>query len=121
MKKIQSILKGTVICADIANIIKFIVNCDTSEELRHTFGDELDNDYDYDNMMVVSERIKKVYNKFREAYYEDAAAYLCAQTSLIGYFSATEELRKKLPDFDIYFKLGISKKDVDEYVRFLGE
>lgn len=112
---------GTQICADIADIIKFFVKCDTVAELRYYFGEELGADFDYDNLLIVVERIKKVYNKFIEDYYEDAAAYLTAQISLIGYSRATDDLKDKLIDFNAYFKLGISKNNVDEYAKFLNE
>ena len=117
----KSLLIGTQICADIAGIIKFFVKCDTVAELRYYFGEELGDDFDYDNLLIVVERIKKVYNKFREEYYEDAAAYITAQISLIGYSRATDDLRDKLIDFKAYFKLGISKNNVDKYAKFLNE
>lgn len=120
-EKIKSLTIGTQICADIAGIIKFFVKCDTVEELRYYFGEELGADYDYDNLFIVVERLKEVYNKFREDYYEDAAAYITAQFSLIGYSDATDDMRDKLIDFNAYFKLGISKNNVDEYAKFLNE
>ena len=117
----KSLLIGTQICADIAGIIKFFVKCDTVAELRYYFGEELGDDFDYDNLLIIAERIKEVYNKFREYYYEDAAAYITAQISLIGYSRATDDLRDKLIDFKAYFKLGISKNNVDKYAKFLNE
>lgn len=120
-EKIKSLLIGTQICADIADIIKIIVKCDTVAELRYYFREELGDDFEYDNLLIVAERIKEVYNKFREDYYEDAAAYITAQISLIGYSDATDDMRDKLIDFNAYFKLGISKNNVDEYAKFLSE
>ncbi len=120
-EKIKSLMIGTQICADIAGIIKFFVKCDTVAELRYYFGEELGADFEYDNLLIVAERIKEVYNKFREDYYEDAAAYITAQISLIGYSDATDDMRDKLIDFNAYFKLGISKNNVDEYAKFLSE
>lgn len=121
MKKNFEKIIGTQICADIADIIKIFVKCDTVEELRYYFGEELGADFDYDNLLIVVERIKKVYNKFREDFYEDSAAYLTAQMSVIAYSRATDDLRDKLIDFNAYFKLGISKNNVDEYAKFLNE
>ena len=112
---------GTQICADIADIIKFFVKCDTVEELRYCFGEELGDDFDYDNLLIAVEHIKKVYNDFREDFYDDSAAYLTAQMLLIAYSRATDDLRDKLIDFNAYFKLGVSKNNVDEYAKFLND
>ena len=120
-KNFEKSMIGTQICADIADIIKFFVKCDTVEELRYYFGEELGADFDYDNLLIMVERIKKVYNDFREDFYEDSAAYLTAQMLLIAYSRATDDLRDKLIDFNAYFKLGISKNNVDEYAKFLNE
>ena len=111
---------GTQICADIADIIKFFVKCDTVEELRYCFGEELGDDFDYDNLLIAVEHIKKVYNDFREDFYDDSAAYLTAQMLLIAYSRATDDLKDKLIDFKAYFKLGVSKNNVDEYAKFLN-
>ena len=120
-KNFEKSMIGTQICADIADIIKFFVKCDTVEELRYYFGEELGADFDYDNLLIAVERIKEVYNDFREDFYDDSAAYLTAQMLLIGYSRATDDLRDKLIDFNAYFKLGISKNNVDEYAKFLNE
>ena len=40
---------------------------------------------------------------------------------LIGYSRATDDLRDKLIDFKAYFKLGISKNNVDEYTKYLND
>ena len=120
-EKSKSLMIGTQICADIADIIKFFVKCDTVEELRDYLGDELGTDFDYDNLLIAVEHIKKVYNDFRKDFYDDSAAYLTAQMSLIAYSRATDDLRDKLIDFKAYFKLGISKNNVDEYAKFLNE
>lgn len=120
-KNFENLLIGTQICADIADIIKFFVKCDTVAELKYYFEEELGADFDYDNLLIAVEHIKKVYNKFKEDYYEDAAAYLTAQIFLIGYSRATDDLKDKLIDFNAYFKLGISKNNVDEYAKFLNE
>ena len=120
-EKSESLLIGTQICADIADIIKFFVKCDTVAELRHYFGEELGDDFNYDSLLIAVERIKKVYNRFREGFYDDSAAYLTAQLSLIAYSRATDDLRDKLIDFNAYFKLGVSKNNVDEYAKFLNE
>lgn len=120
-EKSESLLIGTQICADIADIIKFFAKCDTVAKLKYYFGEELGADFDYDNLLIEVEHIKKVYNKFREDYYEDAAAYLTAQMLLIAYSRATDDLKDKLLAFNAYFKLGISKNNVDEYVKFLNE
>ena len=120
-KNFEKSMIGTQICADIADIIKFFVKCDTVKELRYYFGEELGADFDYDNLLIAVERIKKVYNNFREDFYDDSAAYLTAQMSLIAYSRATDDLRDKLIDFKAYFKLGISKNNVDEYAKFLNE
>ena len=120
-KNFEKSMIGTQICADIANIIKFFVKCDTVEELRYYFGEELGADFDYDNLLIAVEHIKKVYNNFREDFYDDAAAYLTAQMLLIAYSRATDDLRDKLIDFNAYFKLGISKNNVDEYTKFLHD
>ena len=120
-KNFEKSMIGTQICADIADIIKFFVKCDTVEELRYYFEEELGDDFDYDNLLIAVEHIKKVYNNFREDFYDDAAAYLTAQMLLIAYSRATDDLRDKLIDFNAYFKLGISKNNVDEYAKFLNE
>lgn len=120
-KNFENLLIGKQICADIADIIKFFVKCDTVEELRYYFGEELGADFDYDNLLIMVEHIKKVYNDFREDFYDDSAAYLTAQMLLIAYSRATDDLRDKLIDFNAYFKLGISKNNVDEYAKFLNE
>lgn len=120
-KNFEKSMIGTQICADIADIIKFFVKCDTVAELRYYFGEELGNDFDYDNLLIAVEHIKKVYNNFREDFYDDSAAYLTAQMLLIAYSRATDDLRDKLIDFKAYFKLGISKNNVDEYAKFLNE
>ena len=120
-KNFEKSMIGTQICADIADIIKFFVKCDTVKELRYYFGEELGDDFDYDNLLIAVEHIKKVYNNFREDFYDDAAAYLTAQMLLIAYSRATDDLRDKLIDFNAYFKLGISKNNVDEYAKFLNE
>ena len=120
-KNFEKSMIGTQICADIANIIKFFVKCDTVKELRYYFGEELGDDFDYDNLLIAVEHIKKVYNNFREDFYDDSAAYLTAQMSLIGYSRATDDLKDKLIDFKAYFKLGVSKNNVDEYAKFLNE
>ena len=119
-KNFEKSMIGTQICADIADIIKFFVKCDTVEELRYYFEEELGDDFDYDNLLIAVEHIKKVYNRFREDYYDDSAAYLTAQMLLIAYSRATDDLRDKLIDFNAYFKLGISKNNVDEYAKFLN-
>ena len=120
-KNFEKSMIGTQICADIADIIKFFVKCDTVEELRYYFEEELGDDFDYDNLLIAVEHIKKVYNNFREDFYDDAAAYLTAQMLLIAYSRATDDLRDKLIDFNAYFKLGISKNNVDEYAKFLND
>lgn len=120
-KNFEKSMIGTQICADIADIIKFFVKCDTVEELRYYFGEELGDDFDYDNLLIAVEHIKKVYNDFREDFYDDSAAYLTAQMLLIGYSRATDDLKDKLIDFNAFFKLGISKNNVDEYAKFLNE
>lgn len=120
-KNFENLLIGTQICADIADIIKFFVKCDTVAELKYYFGEELGADFDYDNLLIAVEHIKKVYNKFREDYYEDSAAYLTAQMLLIAYSHVTDDLKDKLIVFKAYFKLGISKNNVDEYVKYLNE
>ena len=119
-KNFEKSMIGTQICADIADIIKFFVKCDTVKELRYYFGEELGDDFDYDNLLIVVEHIKKVYNDFRKDFYDDSAAYLTAQMSLIAYSRATDDLKDKLIDFKAYFKLGISKNNVDEYAKFLN-
>ena len=120
-KNFEKSMIGTQICADIADIIKFFVKCDTVADLKYYFGEELGDDFDYDNLLIAVEHIKKVYNRFREDYYEDAAAYLTAQMLLIAYSHVTDDLKDKLTVFNAYFKLGISKNNVDEYVKFLNE
>ena len=120
-KNFEKSMIGTQICADIAGIINFFVKCDTVEELRYYFGEELGDDFDYDNLLIAVEHIKKVYNRFREDYYEDAAAYLTAQMLLIAYSHVTDDLKDKLIVFNAYFKLGISKNNVDEYTKFLND
>ena len=119
-KNFEKSMIGTQICADIADIIKFFVKCDTVKELRYYFGEELGDDFDYDNLLIAVEHIKKVYNRFREDYYEDAAAYLTPQMLLIAYSHVTDDLKDKLLVFKAYFKLGISKNNVDEYAKFLN-
>ena len=120
-KNFEKSLIGTQICADIADIIKFFVKCDTVAELKYYFGEELGDDFDYDNLLIAVEHIKKVYNRFREEFYEDSAAYLTAQMLLIAYSHVTDDLKDKLIVFNAYFKLGISKNNVDEYVKYLNE
>ena len=120
-KNFEKSMIGTQICADIADIIKLFVKCDTVEELRYYFGEELGDDFDYDNLLIMVEHIKKVYNDFREDFYDDSAAYLTAQMLLIAYSRATDDLRDKLIDFNAFFKLGISKNNVDEYANFLND
>lgn len=120
-KNFENLLIGTQICADIADIIKFFVKCDTVEELRDYLGEELGADFDYDNLLIAVEHIKKVYNDFRKDFYDDSAAYLTAQMLLIAYSRATDDLKDKLIDFNAFFKLGISKNNVDEYAKFLNE
>ena len=120
-KNFEKSMIGTQICADIADIIKFFVKCDTVAELKYYFGEELGDDFDYDNLLIAVEHIKKVYNDFREDFYDDSAAYLTAQMSLIAYSRATDDLKDKLTVFNAYFKLGVSKNNVDEYAKFLNE
>jgi len=120
-KNFEKSMIGTQICADIADIIKFFVKCDTVEELRYYFEEELGDDFDYDNLLIAVEHIKKVYNRFREDYYEDAAAYLTAQMLLIAYSHVTDDLKDKLLVFNAFFKLGISKNNVDEYTKYLND
>ena len=120
-KNFEKSMIGTQICADIADIIKFFVKCDTVKELRYYFGEELGDDFDYDNLLIAVEHIKKVHNNFREDFYDDAAAYLTAQMLLIAYSRATDDLKDKLLVFNAFFKLGISKNNVDEYAKFLNE
>ena len=120
-KNFEKSMIGTQICADIADIINFFVKCDTVADLKYYFGEELGDDFDYDNLLIAVEHIKKVYNRFREDCYGDAAAYLTAQMLLIAYSRATDDLRDKLIDFNAYFKLGVSKNNVDEYAKFLNE
>ena len=119
-KNFEKSMIGTQICADIADIIKFFVKCDTVEELRYYFGEELGADFDYDNLLIMVERIKKVYNDFREDFYDDSAAFLTAQMLLISYSHVTDDLKDKLLVFNAFFKLGISKNNVDEYAKFLN-
>lgn len=120
-KNFEKSMIGTQICADIADIIKFFVKCDTAEELRYYFGEELGDDFDYDNLLIAVEHIKKVYNDFREDFYDDSAAYLTAQMLLISYSHVTEDLKDKLLVFNAFFKLGVSKNNVDEYAKFLHD
>ena len=120
-EKSKSLLIGTQICADIADIIKFFVKCDTVAELKYYFGEELGADFDYDNLLIEVEHIKKVYNRFRDEFYEDSAAYLTAQMLLIAYSRATDNLKDKLLAFKAYFKLGVSKNNVDEYAKYLND
>lgn len=119
-KNFEKSMIGTQICADIANIIKFFVKFDTVAEFRYYFGEELGDDFDYDNLLIAVEHIKKVYNNFREDFYDDSAAYLTAQMLLIAYSRATDDLKDKLIDFNAFFKLGVSKNNVDEYAKFLN-
>ena len=120
-KNFEKSMIGTQICADIANIIKFFVKFDTVAELKYYFGEELGDDFDYDNLLIAVEHIKKVYNNFREDFYDDSAAYLTAHMLLIAYSRSTDDLRDKLIDFNAFFKLGISKNNVDEYTKFLHD
>ena len=120
-KNFEKSMIGTQIGADIANIIKFFVKCDTVAELRYYFGEELGDDFDYDNLLIAVEHIKKVYNNFREDFYDDSAAYLTAQMLLIAYSRATDDLKDKLLVFNAFFKLGISKNNVDEYTKYLND
>ena len=120
-KNCEKSMIGTQICADIADIIKFFVKCDTVKELRYYFGEELGDDFDYDNLLIAVEHIKKVYNRFREDFYDDSAAYLTAQRLLISYSHVTDDLKDKLLVFNAFFKLGISKNNVDEYAKFLND
>ena len=120
-KNFEKSMIGTQICADIADIIKFFVKCDKVEELRYYFGEELGDDFDYDNLLIAVEHIKKVYNDFREDFYDDSAAYLTAQMLLISYSHVTDDLKDKSLVFNAFFKLGISKNNVDEYAKFLNE
>ena len=120
-EKSKSLLIGTQIGADIADIINFFVKCDTVEELRYYFGEELGDDFDYDNLLIAVEHIKKVYNDFREDFYDDSAAYLTAQMLLIAYSHVTDDLKDKLLVFNAFFKLRISKNNVDEYTKFLHD
>ena len=119
-KNFEKSMIGTQICADIADIIKFFVKCDTVKELRYYFGEELGDDFDYDNLLIAVEHIKKVYNKFREDFYDDSAAYLTAQMLLIAYSHVTDDLKDKLLVFNAFYKLGVSKNNVDEYAKFLN-
>ena len=119
-KNFEKSMIGTQICADIADIIKFFVKFDTVAELKYYFGEELGDDFDYDNLLIAVEHIKKVYNNFREDFYDDSAAYLTAHMLLIAYSRATDDLKDKLIDFKAYFKLGVSKNNVDEYAKFLN-
>ena len=119
-KNFEKSMIGTHICAAIADIIKFFVKCDKVEELRYYFGEELGDDFDYDNLLIAVEHIKKVYNDFREDFYDDSAAYLTAQRLLISYSHVTDDLKDKLLVFNAFFKLGISKNNVDEYAKFLN-
>ena len=119
-KNFEKSMIGTQICADIADIIKFFVKCDTVKELRYYFGEELGDDFDYDNLLIAVEHIKKVYNDFRKDFYDDSAAYLTAQMLLISYSHVTDDLKDKLLVFNAFFKLGISKNNVDEYAKFLN-
>ena len=120
-KNFEKSMIGTQISADIANIIKFFVKCDTVADLRYYFGEELGDDFDYDNLLIAVEHIKKVYNNFREDFYDDSAAYLTAQMLLIAYSRVTDDLKDKLLVFNAFFKLGISKNNVDEYTKFLND
>ena len=120
-KNFEKSMIGTQICANIADIIKFFVKCDTVAELRYYFGEELGDDFDYDNLLIAVEHIKKVYNDFREDFYDDSAAYLTAQMLLISYSHVTDDLKDKSLVFNAFFKLGISKNNVDEYAKFLNE
>lgn len=120
-KNFEKSMIGTQICADIADIIKFFVKCDTVDELRYYFGEELGDDFDYDNLLIAVEHIKKVYNNFREDFYDDSAAYLTAQRLLIAYSHVTDDLKDKLLVFNAFFKLGISKNNVDEYTKYLND
>ena len=120
-KNFEKSMIGTQICADIADIIKFFVKCDTVAELRYYFEEELGDDFDYDNLLIAVEHIKKVYNNFREDFYDDSAAYLTAQMLLIAYSHVTDDLKDKLLVFNAFFKLGISKNNVDEYTKFLND
>lgn len=120
-KNFEKSMIGTQICADIADIIKFFVKCDTVDELRYYFGEELGDDFDYDNLLIAVEHIKKVYNNFREDFYDDSAAYLTAQMLLIAYSHVTDDLKDKLLVFNAFFKLGISKNNVDEYTKYLND
>ena len=120
-KNFEKSMIGRQICANIADIINFFVKCDTVAELRYYFGEELGDDFDYDNLLIAVEHIKKVYNDFREDFYDDSAAYLTAQMSLISYSHVTDDLKDKSLVFNAFFKLGISKNNVDEYAKFLNE
>ena len=120
-KNFEKSLIGTQICADIADIIKFFVKCDTVAELKYYFGEELGDDFDYDNLLIAVEHIKKVYNDFRKDFYDDSASYLTAQMLLISYSHVTDDLKDKSLVFNAFFKLGISKNNVDEYAKFLNE
>ena len=120
-KNFEKSMIGTQICADIADIIKFFVKCDTVKELRYYFEEELGDDFDYDNLLIAVEHIKKVYNDYREDFYDDSASYLTAQMLLISYSHVTDDLKDKLLVFNAFFKLGISKNNVDEYAKFLNE
>ena len=120
IKKSEMIWKGSTLCIKIGSIIKRMMKCHTVEDVEKEFGNELGDDFDYDNLLIAVEHIKKVYNDFRKDFYDDSAAYLTAQMLLIAYSRATDDLRDKLIDFKAYFKLGISKNNVDEYAKFLN-
>lgn len=135
IKKSEMIWKGSTLCIKIGSIIKRMMRCHTVEDVEKEFGDEL-KDWNSTDLLQIIELLRFTYNANRERYYEDAAAYLTAQASLLTLVDTYKaELNKgwekeryaweaalcSNADIEIYINLGVNKKDIKNYIKFLNE
>lgn len=134
IKKSEMIWKGSTLCIKIGNIIKRMMKCHTVEDVEKEFGDEL-KDWNSTDLFQIIELLRFTYNDNRERYYEDAAAFLTAQASLLTMADTYEMVLDKgwekddawatalgsNADIEIYINLGVDKKDIKNYIKFLNE
>lgn len=134
IKKSEMIWKGSTLCIKIGNIIKRMMRCHTVEDVEKEFGDEL-KDWNSTDLFQIIELLRFTYNGNRERYYEDAAAFLTAQASLLTMADTYKMVLDKgwekddawatalgsNADIEIYINLGVNKKDIKNYIKFLNE
>ena len=134
IKKSEMIWKGSTLCIKIGSIIKRMMRCHTVEDVEKEFGNEL-KDWNSTDLFQIIELLRFTYNANREKYDFQQAAFLTAQASLLTMADTYKTVLDKgwekddawaaalgsNADIEIYINLGVNKRDIKNYIKFLNE